>query len=296
MASTDDRRSAGRPSDGGLAVTESLDAQYVAARRTLLDVLTALAPHADALIVVGAHAVYAQTGDAGIRLAPFTTDADLALDPDLLDERPELEQLLTEAGFRREADKPGGWVAHGSESRPIPIDLMVPAAVAPGTGRRSVSLRGHDKLATRRAIGLEPALIDNDRMLIAALDPADLRTVTVRVAGPTALLIAKAHKLHDRSDDPTTRRLSDKDAGDVFRLMRTVEAAVFTAMVKLLLADERAEVVTRDGLTYLDELFGTRARPGVRMAVDAMETAVPARQVEGVIAAFIRTALTPARQ
>jgi hypothetical protein len=274
-------------------MTDSLDTQYVAARRTLLDVLVALTPHASALIVVGAHAVYAQTGDAGIKLAPFTTDADLAVNPELLGERPELDRLLAEAGFRRELDKPGSWFATTAEGKPIPIDLMVPAAVAPGAGRRSVPLRGHDKMATRRAVGLEPALIDNDLMLLTALDPADTRTVTVRVAGPTALLIAKAHKLHDRDNEPTARRLSQKDAADVFRLMRTVEARVFTAMVTLLLADERTQEATGAGLAYLDELFGAPARPGVRMAVDALETAVPANQVEAVVAAFIRTALTP---
>lgn len=36
---------------------------------------------AHAVVVVGAHAVYIQTRDAGIAIAPFTTDADLALEP-----------------------------------------------------------------------------------------------------------------------------------------------------------------------------------------------------------------------
>src|SRR3954464_14926914 len=111
---------------------------YVAARRTLLDVLEALRPHTDAVVVVGAHAVYLRTGDAGIPVAPFTTDADVVLNPALLGESPELEHVLGAAGFHHETTKPGVW-STGPPSNPdsIPVDIMVPAAVAPGGGRRS---------------------------------------------------------------------------------------------------------------------------------------------------------------
>lgn len=77
-----------------------LDARYVAARHVLLDVLLALNPHLHAVVVVGAHAVYLRTGDAGIAIAPFTTDADLALEPAILANRPELERLMRDAGLR----------------------------------------------------------------------------------------------------------------------------------------------------------------------------------------------------
>jgi len=89
----------------------NLDARYVAARQILLDALVALNPHLHALVVVGAHAVYLRTGDAGVAIAPFTTDADLALEPAILADRPELERLLGEAGFHRDGNKPGAWVA-----------------------------------------------------------------------------------------------------------------------------------------------------------------------------------------
>ncbi len=180
-----------------------LDLRYVAARQILLDALVALNPHLHAVVVVGAHAVYLRTGDAGIAIAPFTTDADLALEPAILAERPELERLLRDAGFKRDGNKPGAWVASttiNGEEVPVPVDLMVPDAAAPKGSRRAVDLPGHDRMATRRATGLEAVLIDHDLRLIAALDPEDPRTVTVRVAGPTALIIAKLHKLHDRID------------------------------------------------------------------------------------------------
>lgn len=76
-----------------------MDELYVIARRVLLDVLEALGPHRDATILVGAQAIYLHTGDAELAVAEYTTDADLALDPDSLNEIPPLEQALEAGGF-----------------------------------------------------------------------------------------------------------------------------------------------------------------------------------------------------
>jgi hypothetical protein len=50
---------------------QDLDARYVAARRVLLDALTVLAPHGDAIILAGAQAVYLHTGAADLAIAPL---------------------------------------------------------------------------------------------------------------------------------------------------------------------------------------------------------------------------------
>ena len=121
-------------------------------------------------MVVGAHAVYLRTGDAGIAIAPFTTDADLALEPAILEERPELERLLCDAGFERDANQPGAWVTSttiNGEQVPGPVDLMVPDAAAPKGSRRAVDLPGLDRMATRRATGLEAVLIEHDLSILA---------------------------------------------------------------------------------------------------------------------------------
>jgi hypothetical protein len=78
----------------------TLDPLYVAARRVLLNALTLLAPHGDAVIVVGAQAVCLRTGegDVGITIAPYTTDGDLVLNPALLGDEPDLEALMSEPG------------------------------------------------------------------------------------------------------------------------------------------------------------------------------------------------------
>lgn len=57
------------------------DPEYVKARRVLLDALVSLAPHAEALVLVGAQAVYQQVGEAGLAVAPYTTDGDLVIRP-----------------------------------------------------------------------------------------------------------------------------------------------------------------------------------------------------------------------
>ena len=56
--------------------------EYVAARRVLLDALTALTGHLDNLILVGAQAVYHHTGEGLLNVPLMTTDADLAINVD----------------------------------------------------------------------------------------------------------------------------------------------------------------------------------------------------------------------
>jgi hypothetical protein len=72
---------------------------YVEARRVLLDCLDLLAAQSEALVLVGAQAIYLQTPvfDAGLPAA--TTDGDIAIDPSLLFENPDLAQILESAGF-----------------------------------------------------------------------------------------------------------------------------------------------------------------------------------------------------
>jgi hypothetical protein len=274
----------------GPAVTDT-DPVYVAARRVLLDALDALSAHRDAVVLIGAHAVYLRTGAGDIAVAPFTTDADLAIDPSLLAREPELEGLMGAAGFSLSTN-PGSWVTTtevGGREFVIPVDLMVPDAAAPqGSGRRSVNLDGHSRTATRRAMGLEPSLIDNDAMEVAALEAGDPRVFPIRVAGAPALMIAKLHKIGERVDEGQSRRIKPKDAGDVYRLMVATPATIFVATSLELQHDERTRPSVERGLVYLDRLFGARARPGVALAVQALEGSVPAARVEAVCSAFAR--------
>jgi len=53
-----------------------VDELYILARRVLLDALEALGPHRDAVVLVGAQAIYLRVGEADLAVAPFTTDRD----------------------------------------------------------------------------------------------------------------------------------------------------------------------------------------------------------------------------
>lgn len=272
-----------------------LDARYVAARRVLLDALTALAPHGDAVILAGAQAIYLHTGAADLAVAPYTTDGDLVLNPLLLGDVPELEAGMSAAGFHLQQQsgghvEPGTWLASTSaagEEILVPVDLIVPEGAALGPGRRAARLGGHGARAARRAVGLEAALVDNSRMTIAALDPSDERELDARVAGPAALFVAKAHKLHDRIATGRAARLDDKDASDVVRLMQSTRPDEISATLSALTEDAVAGPPTTEALKYIEGLFGRRGRPGIEMASRALRTAMPENRVEAICVAYV---------
>lgn len=290
-----------RTAEGTNPVTPlDLDPRYVAARKVLLDGLTALAPHKKAIIVAGAQAIYLHTGANDIGIAPYTTDGDLALDPSLLGDEPELEATMRGAGFDLlDADRrqPGVWVATieiDGEPQIVPIDLIVPEAVAPGHGRRSARIRPHADMATRWAIGLEAALVDHSTMTITALDPTDTRSVTVEVAGMAAMIVAKTHKIRDRLADGKTARLRDKDAADVYRIMQTARPADLGHTLTNLRTHPIAGPVTTTAIELMRDLFGSRRGEGIRMAQRSLALAIPEAQVSAVCQAFTTALLESA--
>jgi hypothetical protein len=173
---------------------------------------------------------------------------------------------MTEARFYPDPAKnqPGAWMSPSG----IPVDLMVPEALAGHHGRRSADAPPHDKGSMRWATGLEAAVVDNSLMQIAALDPQDDRRITARVAGPAALLVAKLHKLGERQDNP--KRLLDKDAYDIYRLLIAIETAPLANSLTRLANDPLAGAVTATAIDYLSELFAVG--PGAAGCVMAGRT------------------------
>jgi hypothetical protein len=240
----------------------------VAARSALLDALDALREHLNAVIVVGAQAVYLHTGDAPVALAEATKDSDLALDTRVLASEPLLERVLGEAGFHRDlkATQPGAWL----NAAGIPVDLMVPEALAGESGRRGARIPPHAKDVARRAVGLEAAIVDHSPIEIRALARDDHRSYTANVAGPAALLVAKLHKIGDRQATPG--RLVDKDAHDIYRLLVATSTERLTSKLSQLRVDELAGQVTQRAIDLLSELFAAGAEaPGSAMAGRAEE-------------------------
>lgn len=241
------------------------DRLYVDARRALLDALDALGLHATALVLVGAQAIYIHTGDAEVAVAAQTKDADLAVDPRELQDEPSLEAAMVAAGFRL-SDNPGIWLAAGSGAQ---VDLLVPESLAFGTGRRAARIPGHGVSSARRVVGLEAAIVDNEAHTLTALEPLDRRALSVRLAGPAALLVAKLHKVGERRESPD--RLVDKDALDIYRLLVAASTPTLAGSLRRLLADPISASATRAAVTYLGELFGSANGMGSRMAARAVE-------------------------
>lgn len=240
-----------------------LDPAYVKARHVLLDALEALEPQLGSIILVGAQAVYFHAGEADMAVAPYTTDADLAVDTDSLSDAPELEAAMTAAGFVA-GDQPGAWLGRDR----VAVDLMV-AEVQGGGGSRAARIPPHGRRAARKALGLEGALVDNETLTIGALDSSDDRSFPLLIAGPAALLIAKAIKIEERRGNP--KRVSDKDALDVLRLLRASATEDVVARMVRIHADKRSAAVATRTMDLLPDLFGSTSGHGCEMIVRATE-------------------------
>lgn len=107
------------------------DLLYVQARRVLLDATDALAEQLDAIVLVGAQAIYLHTGAANLAVAEYTTDADFSIGPSDLTDSPLLAELMTSGGFVLD-EHPGAWLSPDG----ITVDLMVPEAQAEAVGTK----------------------------------------------------------------------------------------------------------------------------------------------------------------
>lgn len=181
--------------------------ELVEARRALLDALVALEPHLDSLVLIGAQAIYLHTGTGTLVTPPSTTDADLALDADLLGEEPLIPSALQSAGF---ALGPHGQPGHWLNVRGIAVDLMVAphqSGRRKGTAR-SASLPPHPRTTARIGPGLAAARFETtpthrsapstqkapgptpsawpDQLLCSSRRPSRFRTVWLTRHGDTA--------------------------------------------------------------------------------------------------------------
>lgn len=241
---------------------------YLAARRVLLDALEALGNQRKAIIVVGAQAIYLHVGEADLAIEPFTTDADIVIDPGKLNPDPHLDTTMKSAGFKPGV-QPGEWLAtttaDGSKVN-ISVDLMVPDSIG-GVGRRGARLGVHGDKTARKARGLEAALTDHLIMEIASLEAGDARTYSVPVASPSALLVAKLFKIGERADTPS--RSSNKDGLDVFRLLRGVSTEELAQGMSRSLKDKFSHDVSQQAMVYLQDLFANKNGMGLQLAIDA---------------------------
>jgi len=239
------------------------DSVYVGARRVLLDALSALQPHLDSLVLVGAQAVYLHCGEADFAVSPYTKDADLLIDPATVGSEPDICRAMEAARFIR-GSQPGIWL--GGDS--VPVDLLVPDSLG-GAGRRAARLKGHGRDAARKVRGMEVALVERATQTIRALEEGDRREFRIMVAGPGALMVTKLHKLGERFR--ALNRVQKKDALDVFRMLRALPTESLVSSFQLLLKNPLSETAANEGVDFLAELFVTPDSAGTLLVGDALE-------------------------
>lgn len=244
------------------------------------------------MVLVGAQAVYVHAGEADLAVAPTTTDGDLAIDPERLGPEPILEEALARVGFQRQRDVVGIWqkpVDVEGVGQTVQVDLLVPDSLG-GPGRRGARIPPHGRHVARKVVGLEGALVDRDQYVIVALDQTDGRRFMMAVAGPAALIVAKVHKIKERVDDAA--RLSDKDALDVYRLLRAVPTDELARRFAVLRENPISRAVTENALESLPDLFGSAARPGTVMTVRAAGPLEPAATIAASLVELTRDLLS----
>ena len=109
------------------------DPLYVRARTALLDAADALAEQLDALVLVGAQAIYLHTGRAEFAVAEYTTDADFCVAPEVLTDEPLLPGLLEARGFSL-GQHPGALSAVVTAEAVSQIAPLFGDSQAPGIG------------------------------------------------------------------------------------------------------------------------------------------------------------------
>jgi len=123
---------------------------------------------------------------------------------------------------------------------------------------------------------------------VQGLAPGDTRNATVAVAGVGALLVAKVIKLQERVAGARPDRQKDKDAGDIYRLIRTTPVDTMAERLAGLRRNRLAGSITSEAVQQLDSLFRTRSSPGVVMARRAVEQDVPAARVSAQLTSYVR--------
>lgn len=255
--------------------------EYIVARRVLLNALEALLEHREAIVLVGAQAIYLHTGDADLAVAESTTDGDLLLNPEVLQREPEIAEAMRRAGFQLKISDDGSplvgiWASlHevGSVPATVTVDLLVPKVLG-GAGTRAARIPPHEKGAALKIHGLEAALSDNELHEIRALEASDKRAIKIKVAGPAALLVSKCIKLGERieaagSGRGRADRIKPKDALDVLRILRACEPVVLAKTLSELRNDPVAGPVTEETMLLLPELFGSAGSICSKLAAEA---------------------------
>ncbi|MEE6286288.1 hypothetical protein V2J52_01320 [Georgenia sp. MJ173] len=260
---------------------DDLEIEIITSRRALIDVITGLADQREALTVLGGHAVIEAThGIAELPPDDTTRDGDLGVTPQLLSDVPNLSARMTELGYEAaRPERPGVWSPISQRDRDIhdrdSVDLIAPMSLARGdltTNRsiRAARIGAHGKHAVSATGGTELSILDRQWRTLRSFDGGP--TVDAYVAGPSALLCAKAYKIHDRLDPTELRRNADrlrpKDFADLYRILLVITPEDAAGVFAQGIADPKIGDAVALGSDYLVEIL-TDASTVASMVADA---------------------------
>lgn len=256
-----------------------LEIEVITSRRALIDVITGLSDHREALTVLGGHAVIEVTRNVP-SLPPddSTHDGDLGVTPELLSDDPKLSERMIALGYEAaRPERPGVWSPTSQHDREASmrdsVDLIAPMSLARGnltSGRaiRSARLGPHGKHAVSATRGTELSVLDRRLITLRSFD--DGPAVDAYVAGPSALLCAKAYKIHDRLDPTEHRRNPDrlrpKDYADLYRLILAITPEEAVGVFARGIADERFGEAVALGRSHLLDVLKDSANAASMIA------------------------------
>ncbi|WP_460945907.1 hypothetical protein [Okibacterium endophyticum] len=221
---------------------------------------------------MGGHAVIEVT--QGVPALPpddTTRDGDLGVTPELLNDNPKLSDRMKELGYEAaRPERPGVWSPISQRDRNIhardSVDLIAPMALARGNLTSSREIRAarvgvHGKHAVSATRGTELSVLDRHLHTLRSFDSGP--TTEAYVAGPSALLCAKAYKIHDRLDPTELRRnaerLRPKDFADLYRLLLVIAPENAAEIFERGIADPRIGEAVSLGRNYLLEMLDDSA-------------------------------------
>ncbi len=135
---------------------------------------------------------------------------------------------------------------------------------------RTARLPPHGPQLARITPGLEPSLIDNTQLTIESLDPDNPRRYRIAVAGPAALLVAKATKIEERHAELAAGkkdRVKTKDSVDCLRLLTAVETDQLVDGFERHRDGAQAEQVSRQALAYFTKQLERGEADDVRLGI-----------------------------
>lgn len=248
--------------------SEDLEIEIITSRRALIDVIIGLADQREALTVLGGHAIVEVTqGVPALPPGDTTCDGDLGVTPQLLSDDPNLSSRMVELGYEAaRPERPGVWSPVSQRDRDIhdrdSVDLIAPMSLARGglTANREIRaarVGAHGKHAVSATRGTELSVLDRRWRTLRAFDGGP--TADAYIAGSSALLCAKAYKIHDRLDPAELRRNADrlrpKDFADLYWLLLVIAPEEAADVFARGIADSRIGEAVALGRDYLVEIL-----------------------------------------